>query len=697
MAENSNNPKNLNMQNKGALNQHARSSSPSFDPRANQGKNRNNGAGQNVKNQFKRKLLTEGIKKGAQAYGVPESATQAILDSDTGKEAMDAAVNAPSIASGAKEAAGVIAKRELIKLLPVIIAPFLLILLFAALIFSKDTFGGMGDGTDIYEDLRKEIAKTMQNYKGITDIDGTLILATLIGYSDVDELDDPSSSHSIAQMKSKVYDLATYQVMTTKACDYDSLTMRKIASNDDLLGEANYNCVADVEGESYKTSIEEGDYNDDNSGSVYYWNLIDEGFIFDYYNDYMIDPNNQYSNENDKKIEEIISEIYAYYEVLKEASEGNDYFSMYITGTGYWWPIGSEETTSVGDKEFAKGEPISIQINSEFGYRTDPFTGKQSFHGGLDIGRNGRSDVKIIATKDGVVLRPLKGASNSCPSNDRDCGGGYGNYVLIDHGDGTQSLYAHLLANSITVKAGDVVSQGQVIGIMGTSGNSTGIHLHFEIRENGERVDPLLYVDPNNPRPIGGNDSFFSWVSNIECSDCETRADRVDGDNYIVYKTNTGSLDVAYGIQLTSPNGTPQHRYPDIYDGPVEEGTRIPKDVVRKIFDREVSGNIGRLLATKAKYGVVFSQNQEHAILSLIYNTGPNGYLDEAVRAFKDGGAEGYWNYTKKIYRSRNSANECGLKIRRSEEYELFKEADYQYDPLDWSCGTIKYYDVQDW
>ena len=84
---------------------------------------------------------------------------------------------------------------------------------------------------------------------------------------------------------------------------------------------------------------------------------------------------------------------------------------------------------------------------------------------------------------------------------------------MIQHADGNISLYAHLYENSITVSAGDQVGQGQVIGKMGSSGRSTGTHLHFEIRKNGQRVDGLNYVSEENPRPkdnkgyVGGNDN----------------------------------------------------------------------------------------------------------------------------------------------------------------------------------------------
>lgn len=702
MAENSKEPREISENRKGELKNHARNSSPSF----NVNKNNQNKGVKSPKAAIKKKVLTEGIKKGAQAYGVPEMATEAFLNTETGQEALDAAANAPSVSSAAKEVTGVLVRRTVLPTIIIgICGPLLIVLLMFLIILGKDSFSGMGDSTDIYEDLRKEIAQAISKYSSKTDVDGILILSTLVGYSDSEEIDDTSTTaKNVNYMIKQVDKLASYQIMVTKDCNSDSSTIRQIASNDGLLSEENRNCVPGTTGESYSTSIEEGNFDDDNSGSVYYWNLIDEDFIFDYYNEYMINSRHN-TSENEDKINEIISEIYMYYESLKESGYGSDFFAAYMPGDGYWWPVGSADTTDVNGDLFAKGAPTSTSISSRFGEVSGIRSGA---HTGLDITAAGMGSNyhNIIAVKDGVVVSANDNNCDSVWTGRTDflgklifstyCGP---NTVIIDHGDNVFTLYTHLYINSVTVNVGDTVKQGQVIAKMGNSGNSTGAHLHFEIREGGNNSsfakDPLDYIDPDNPRPIETND-FFSWVSKIECSDCDTRPDRVDGDNYIVYRTNTGSLDVAYGIQLTAPDGTPQHRYPDIYTGPVEVGTRIPKETVRKIFDREYEGIQNKLLDKKAEYGVVFSSNQETAVLSLLYNTGP-GYADSVVRAYRDGGSEGYWNFIKQIYHSANSANDCGLKIRRAEEYELFTTGDFKYDPLSWNCSRIKYYNVTSW
>lgn len=705
MAENSKTPKSISTNKQGELKNHARGSSPSFNVGNKLNKNNKNqqnpSANQNLKTAVKKKLLTEGIKKGAQAYGVPEAATEQVLNSELGQEVLDAASSAPNVTSGAAEASKVIFRKTVLPpLLIGTLAPFLIIILFFAVIFSKDAFGGVGDGTDVYEELRIAISDTINDYKGIVDIDGTLILATLTGYSS----NGDNSDVSISNMINQVSKLAKFQIINHSYCTEPSSTIREIASNDGLgpIDEKNYKCYSEDEyiPNSYTLSIEEGKMDDDNSGSTYYWNLIDEEFIFNYYNDYMIDKNNN-TSINEEKISDIISEIYSYYESLKKSAKGFDYFDIYSNSNSYWWPVGSLETTTVNGVSFATGEPSSIKITSKYGIRT--LDGKTAKHNGIDISGHGLvNHHNIVASKSGTVIYP----TNKSQIIEKDHIGsnlkakGYGNHVVIDHGNGEYTLYGHLAYNSITVFAGDVVQQGQVIGKMGNTGRSSGSHLHFEIRIGGNSADfasdPLLYVDPSNPRPAS-NDALFNWISGIECPDCETNPERVDGDNYIVYRTNTESLDVAYGIQLTAPDGTPQHRYPDIYDGPVYEGLRIPKSTVRKIFDRENENNTRILLEKQAKYGVVLNENQKIAILSFMYNNGP-AYTDKVIKAFAEGGAEGYWNYTKQFFHSANSDNDCGLKIRRAEEYELFTKADYNYDPLlSWSCSSIKYYDVQSW
>lgn len=108
-------------------------------------------------------------------------------------------------------------------------------------------------------------------------------------------------------------------------------------------------------------------------------------------------------------------------------------------------------------------------------------------HTGVDININVRGR-NVIAAKAGTVVTStaLRYSNGNYKS--------YGEYVVIDHHDGTMTLYAHMSPDSRTVSVGDDVAQGQVLGIVGTTGNSTGLHLHFEVRINGKCVNPLPYL-----------------------------------------------------------------------------------------------------------------------------------------------------------------------------------------------------------
>ena len=127
--------------------------------------------------------------------------------------------------------------------------------------------------------------------------------------------------------------------------------------------------------------------------------------------------------------------------------------------------------------------PLAANINvlsSLYGSRPDPFTGRPDNHTGIDIPAS--RGTPIYASKSGVVITSVYGTGSAWS---------YGNYVVVSHSDGTSTLYAHM--SSRAVSQGQTVNQGDVVGYVGTTGNSTGNHLHFEIRVNGSRVDPLNY------------------------------------------------------------------------------------------------------------------------------------------------------------------------------------------------------------
>lgn len=144
------------------------------------------------------------------------------------------------------------------------------------------------------------------------------------------------------------------------------------------------------------------------------------------------------------------------------SSSGSQSSQTTASASGFLWPIAS-----------------SHRVTSPFGWRTHPITGRQHLHGGIDIAApNG---TPIMASKAGVVVISQYGSS-------------YGNYVVISHPDGTRTLYAHMSQRNVS--AGDTVRQGQTVGLVGSTGSSTGNHLHFETwtgSSSSSRVNPMQF------------------------------------------------------------------------------------------------------------------------------------------------------------------------------------------------------------
>jgi murein DD-endopeptidase MepM/ murein hydrolase activator NlpD len=129
-----------------------------------------------------------------------------------------------------------------------------------------------------------------------------------------------------------------------------------------------------------------------------------------------------------------------------------------------------------------QGRPIkSGWMSSQFGKRTDPFTGKDAMHWGIDFA--GRKGAEIVAVGAGVVTW----------SGNRH---GYGQLVEVNHGNGLVTRYAHNEENKVAV--GDQVDKGEVIALMGASGRATGPNLHFEVLRDGRKVNPLEFVQRDN-------------------------------------------------------------------------------------------------------------------------------------------------------------------------------------------------------
>lgn len=132
-----------------------------------------------------------------------------------------------------------------------------------------------------------------------------------------------------------------------------------------------------------------------------------------------------------------------------------------VSESGWYWPV-----------------PGYYTLTSGFGWRTHPVYGTRRYHKGTDVGGAGINGTPIGAAKSGIVTTSKYSSS-------------YGNYVVVSHSDGYQTLYAHM--RSRAVKVNDVVKQGQTLGYVGTTGVSTGPHLHYEVWKNGERTDAEKY------------------------------------------------------------------------------------------------------------------------------------------------------------------------------------------------------------
>ena len=144
-------------------------------------------------------------------------------------------------------------------------------------------------------------------------------------------------------------------------------------------------------------------------------------------------------------------------------------------------------TGSYAGTQFASGfiwpTVGAYSLSSRFGYRSARISG-WSFHGGVDIVKTGghSTGIPIVAAASGTVVVAQKGYR------------GYGHTVVVDHGNGLQTRYAHMQPGSLRVRVGQSISQGQQIGCIGSTGNVTGPHLHFEVLKNGSKVNPLNYI-----------------------------------------------------------------------------------------------------------------------------------------------------------------------------------------------------------
>lgn len=181
----------------------------------------------------------------------------------------------------------------------------------------------------------------------------------------------------------------------------------------------------------------------------------------------------------DKEIDEIIRK--AAEEAARKKAEEEARLRAQQQQQGGTTTTQPSTTTSSGGPSGSFGYPVggSTYISSGYGNRSASISG-WSFHGGIDITGGNIYGRPVYASRGGTVIAAIW--SNS----------GYGNHVIIDHGDGYATVYGH--CSSLSVTTGQTVSKGQQIANVGSTGNSTGPHLHFEIRKNGVKVNPSSYL-----------------------------------------------------------------------------------------------------------------------------------------------------------------------------------------------------------
>ena len=197
--------------------------------------------------------------------------------------------------------------------------------------------------------------------------------------------------------------------------------------------------------------------------------------------------------------DEIEAKISQYYAAQKAAAEHAAQVSQSSSSSSGSSSSSSSSGSSSSGSSSSGSSSVIVPSGSGFAWPTPGFVSLSSEwfedrevynHGGIDIAGAGIMGTPVVAAADGTVVA----TNSSCTHNwgksySCGCGGGYGNYVMISHAGGKMTVYGHL--TSLTVSTGQTVSRGQVIGYVGSTGNSTGPHLHYECRLNGVRYNPM--------------------------------------------------------------------------------------------------------------------------------------------------------------------------------------------------------------
>ncbi len=190
---------------------------------------------------------------------------------------------------------------------------------------------------------------------------------------------------------------------------------------------------------------------------------------------FIFDSTRNLTNKNSSTFESLLQKKYA--EKLDELK-----YICYNINNKYYIHIPEEridQTTRAFFLDVKLKPPLDhYWLSSDYGYRQSPFGGKKQFHKGIDMAAP--EGTSVYACKSGKIISTVKLDKT------------FGNYIVIKHSNGLSSIYAHL--SKINVKMGELVSTGQEIGKVGKTGQVTGAHLHFEIRQNGQPTNPNSYI-----------------------------------------------------------------------------------------------------------------------------------------------------------------------------------------------------------
>lgn len=471
------------------------------------------------------------------------------------------------------------------------------------------------------------------------------------------------------------------RINTYKGNFWDSLGIKVFGSD------AQTKCNEDASKRGVSTGILKTSSTEEVSDE-FFWDYLENSDYFDkkehlsnYYVNVLSKSGKNNMNEliNDETLykeyqEEIIKVRQRIIRGIKDVLDYDDSISTSFKQTKsslkYWWPIGSDEVNDVDGIQMAIGEPSSVNITSPYGLRSDPITGEaNSMHSGIDI--SGSLGVtNIIASKDGVVFDVNDGCQDG---GDKSCGNKYGNYVIIQHIDNTYTLYAHLYSGSVNLKINDSVKQGQVIAKLGNSGNSTGPHLHFEVRVGGNdyssNQDPTNFVSSTDTRPSGVESQILEWIGNMEGTG------PVEGDNYKVYADSGGVLTVGHGITLKY--NADQFFAHGINPSTLSVGSLVPKTIVDAIYQEDLDGRMSNVKSLLSSKGITLSENQIIALVSLQFNCGNiNGFFENYETYGSSQNLCSNW-WEQKALHDANGNKLGGLVKRRKAECDLFVNGNY--------------------